>query len=99
MEPCDEGVGVLKELMGVFHVFLSSGNERMIVIDVSFVRVDVDGVPFQGTSDAGADNIDDAGLGDDLIIETEGIRRAVVSQQSVVQPMIGSKQKIPIHRS
>lgn len=66
------------------------------MIDVSLDRVDVDGVLFERAADAGADDINDTWFWNDGIFRAEGVRWAVVSQQSIVFSMVGREEKSPV---
>ena len=61
--------------------------------------MDVDGISFKRSSDAGAYDVDDAGLWDDRVVEAEGARRRVIPQKGASLSMARPEQKGSVHRA
>ena len=63
----------------------------MLVIDVSFEKMDVDWVVFQCSSDARAHDIDDTRFWNDEVIWAERVWMAIKSEEGIVFSVVGNE--------
>ena len=68
----------------------------MQVRNIRFPAVNLNGILFKGPSHGCADNIDDAGFGDEAIAGVEAPRVAVPAQQGIVGEMIGFEGELSV---
>ena len=90
---------MLKELRNVFELVLYRGKECMGMVDVRFVAMDVDGASLERSSDAGADDVDDAGFGDDRVAWAESAFWVVAPKEGASLAMARFEQKGSVHRT
>ena len=85
----DKAVHGTEEARQVFPLVLCNGKYLVEMGDVGFEAVDLNGILFEGAADRRADDIDDAGLGDDVVVHIESVQRAVLGEQRVFLMVIG----------
>ena len=96
-EPGDESIDMFFEGGEEVQVSLMIDFEAaMDVVDIRLHPEQLHGFVFLSAHQGGADNIDDAGFGDEAIAGVEAPRVAVPAQQGIVGEMIGFEGELSV---
>ena len=87
--PRDEAVRRAVESGHVVSLFFVGREFLMKVRDVGLEAVQLYGIALESSSHRGADGVDDAGLGNNVVSHVEGVQRAGVSQEWILGMVIG----------
>jgi hypothetical protein len=93
----DEAVHAALEASYVIHLLLSGRAFLVDVADVYLEAVQPNGILFKRASHGRADDVDDAGLRNDVVVHVEGVERTSIREQRVLGMMIRLEQEIPVH--
>ena len=93
----DEAVSRSKEIRQVVHLLIGGGEFFMQVIDARLKAVNLNGMLFEGAPHSRADDVDDAGLGNDVVVRVQGIEGRALGEERIIWMMIWFEEEHPIN--